>query len=165
MDLPSVRVEVEKILSNDNIDRSFSKEFTVDLEKKANRSDRVQKLRQLGITYNKVDRKVYDKKEEEGVTSAFHAQSHVNFKRLCTDKRCLKNGVSNHLAKRCRFNKGDKNTQDNNEPSSKRFRHAYEINPSATKTWEKAKDEVYNALAKDSEVTDNELKAPTDLIE
>jgi hypothetical protein len=34
MDLPSVRMEVGKILSNDNIDRSFSKEFTVDLEKK-----------------------------------------------------------------------------------------------------------------------------------
>jgi hypothetical protein len=36
MDLPSVRVKVEEILSNDNIDRSFSKDFTVDLEKKAN---------------------------------------------------------------------------------------------------------------------------------
>ena len=69
------------------------------------------------------------------------------------------------LAKRCRFNKDDKNTQNNNEPSSKRFRHAYEINPSATKTWEEAKGEVYNALAKDSQVTDNELKASTNLIE
>ena len=28
LDLPGVRIEVEKILSNDNIDRSFSKEFT-----------------------------------------------------------------------------------------------------------------------------------------
>ena len=82
MDLPSVIVEVEKILSNDNSDRSFSKEFTVDLEKKANRSDRVQKLRQLGITYNKVDTKIYGKKEKEGVTSAFHAQSQVNLKNL-----------------------------------------------------------------------------------
>ena len=54
---------------------------------------------------------------------------------------------------------------DKNEPSNKRFRHAYTVNPSATKTWEKAKDEVYNALAKDSKGTDNELKASTDLIE
>ena len=69
---------MEKILSNDNIDRSFSKEFTVDLEQKANRGDRVQKLRQLGITYIKVDTKIYGKKEEEKVTSAFHAQSQVD---------------------------------------------------------------------------------------
>ena len=63
MDLPGVRVEVEKIISNDNIDRSFSKEFTADSEKRANRGDRVQKLRQLGITYNKVNTKIYGKKE------------------------------------------------------------------------------------------------------
>ena len=50
LDLPGVRIEVEKILSNDNIDRSFSKEFTAELEQKANRGDRVHKLRQLGIT-------------------------------------------------------------------------------------------------------------------
>ena len=32
LDLPGVRMEVEKILSNDNIDRSFSKEFTTELK-------------------------------------------------------------------------------------------------------------------------------------
>jgi hypothetical protein len=73
--------------------------------------------------------------------------------------------VANHTAKRCKFNKGENNTHDKNEPSNKTFRLAYTVNPSATKTWEKAKDEVYNALAKDSKVTDNELKASTDLIE
>jgi hypothetical protein len=73
--------------------------------------------------------------------------------------------VANHTAKCCRFKKNDKITHDNNEPSSKRFRHAYEINPSATKTWKKAKDKVYNAFSKDSQVTNKELKASTDLIE
>jgi hypothetical protein len=53
----------------------------------------------------------------------------------------------------------------NTEPPSKKLHQAYEINPSGTKTWEKAKDEVYNALAKDFQVTDKELKASTDLIE
>jgi ABC-type phosphate transport system auxiliary subunit len=78
MDLPGVRVEVEKILINDNIDSSFSTEFTTDLEKRENRVDRVQKFRQLGIICNKVDTKFYGKKEEEKVMSAFHAQSQVN---------------------------------------------------------------------------------------
>ena len=87
MDSPGVRVAVEKILSNDNIDRSYSKEFTADLEKRANRGDRVQNLRQLGITYNKVDTKIYGKKEEEGVTSAFHAQSQVDLNKPCRNQR------------------------------------------------------------------------------
>jgi hypothetical protein len=103
MVLPGVRVEVEKILSNDNIDRSFSKEFTVDSEKKANRGDRVQKLRQLGITYNKVDTKFYGKKDEKGVTSAFHTQSQVDLNKPCRSKQCTKNRTANHTAKRCRF--------------------------------------------------------------
>ena len=51
------------------------------------------------------------------------------------------------------------------KPPNKKLRQAYKINPSGTKTWEKAKEEVYNALAKDSQVTDKELKASTDLIE
>ena len=140
MDLPGVRVEVEKILSNDNIDRSFSKEFTVDLEKKENRGDRVQKLRQLGITYNRVDTKIYGEKEEEGVTSAFHAQSQVDINKPCTNMRCMKKGVPNHTARRCRFNK-DETTKDKcSEPPSKKLHQAYEINPSGTKTWEKAKE-------------------------
>ena len=53
----------------------------------------------------------------------------------------------------------------NSEPPNKKLRQAYEINPSGAKTWKKAKDEVYTALAKDSQVTDKELKASTDLIE
>ena len=53
----------------------------------------------------------------------------------------------------------------NSKPPSKKLRQAYEINPSETKNWDKAKNEVYNALAKDSQVTDKELKASTDLIE
>jgi hypothetical protein len=43
MNLHGVRVEVEKLLSNDNIDKSFSKEYTADLEKRANRGDRVRR--------------------------------------------------------------------------------------------------------------------------
>ena len=99
LDLPGVRIEVEKILSNDNIDRSFFKEFNAELEQKANRGDRVHKLRQLGITYNKVDTKIYGKKEEESVTSAFHAQSQVDLDKPCTHKRCIRKGVPKHTAR------------------------------------------------------------------
>jgi hypothetical protein len=165
MDLPGVRVEVEKILINDNIDSSFSTEFTTDLEKRANRVDRVQKFRQLGIICNKVDTKFYGKKEEEKVMSAFHAQSQVNLNKACQNQRCTKKGVKNHTARRCRFNEDEQMKDANTEPPSKKLHQAYEINPSGTKTWEKAKDEVYNALAKDFQVTDKELKASTDLIE
>jgi hypothetical protein len=154
LDLPGVRVEVEKIFSNDNIDRSFSKEFTAELEKRANCRDRVQKLRELGIFYNKVDTKIYGKKEEEEVMSAFHAQSQVNLNKPCRNQRCTKKGVANHTARRRRFNKEKQIKEANTEPPSKTLRQAYEKKLSGTKTWEKAKDEVYNALAKDSQVTD-----------
>ena len=127
-------VEVEKILSNDNIDRSFSKQFTVELEQKANRGDRVQKLRQLGITYNKVDTKIYGKKEEEGVTSAFHAQNQVNLDKPCTNKRCIKKGVPKHTARRCRLNKEETTKDKSSEPPNRKLRQAYEINPPGTKT-------------------------------
>jgi hypothetical protein len=92
LNLPGVRVEVEKILSNDNIVRSFSKEFTVDLKKNANRGERVQKLRHLGITYNKVDTKIYGKKKEEAATSAFYAHSQVDLNKLCRNSAARKNG-------------------------------------------------------------------------
>ena len=70
-----------------------------------------------------------------------------------------------HTARRCRFSKDEKSNDKSSEPASKKLRQAYEINPSGTKTWETAKEEVYNALAKDSQVTDKELKASTDLFE
>ena len=75
------------------------------MEQKVNRGDRVQKLRQLGITYNKVDTKIYGKKEEEGVTSAFHVQSQVDLDKPCTNKRCIRKGVPKHTARRCKFGK------------------------------------------------------------
>ena len=95
----------------------------------------------------------------------FHAQSQVDLDKSCTNKRCIRNGVPKHTARQCKHGKHDKSNERNSEPANKKLRQAYEINPSGKKTWETAKEEVYNALAKDSQVTHKELKASTDLIE
>jgi hypothetical protein len=75
---------------------------------------------------------IYGKKDEEELTSAFHAQSQVDLFNFCRNQRCTKKGLAHHTAKRCRFGKDESKKDANSEPPSKKLCQAYDINLSGT---------------------------------
>ena len=64
MDFPAVRIGIDKILTDDNIDRSFSTTLTSELAKATHSNDRLKALLNMGKVYNAIDTKIYGKKDE-----------------------------------------------------------------------------------------------------
>ena len=83
--------------------------------------------------------------------------------KTCQNRRCNRNGFASHLTKNCR--NGGYGSNANSGSFTNLKRKAYQKDPEGSKTWEKMKEKVYNALAKDPQISHKELEASNDLIE
>ena len=97
------------------------------------------------------------------ITISINANANGDPNKTCQNRRCNGNGFASHLTKDCR--NGGHGSNANSGSFTNLKRKAYQKDPEGSKTWKKMKEKVYNALAKDPQISHKELEASYDLIE
>ena len=127
MDFPAVRIGIEKILTDDNIDTSFSKTLTSELAKATHSNDRLNAFLNTGKVYNATYTKICGKKDESNNATAMNANANGDPNKTCQNRRCNRKGFANHLAKDCKKSSYGSNASSGTFTNLKR--KAYQKDP------------------------------------
>ena len=92
-----------------------------------------------------------------------NANAYGDPNKTCQNRRCNGNSFAGHLTKDCR--NGGYGSNANSGSFTNLKQKSYQKDPEGSKTQEKMKEKVYNALAKDPQISHKDLEESKDLIE